>query len=131
VAVVRLTPESNGLARLLLFLSTEALTLWCHAEAATTPAHDFHTYRPSVTIVRIPASEAPTIDGALDDPAWKKAAVIGELYQVEPKEGQPADERTIVRMLYDENNLYFGITCYDKEPKNRKSQGPGWRFRER
>src|SRR5439155_12255762 len=61
-------------------------------------------------------SEAPNVDGDLSDPVWKKAAVINEFYQLEPKEGQPESERTVVRVLYDENNLYFGIMCYDDEP---------------
>src|SRR5437764_667463 len=78
------------------------------------PPHDFHNYRPSAVAVRIAATEAPAIDGVLDDPVWKKAAVIDEFYQLEPKEGQPGDERTVVRILYDENSLYFGITCYDE-----------------
>jgi hypothetical protein len=30
--------------------------------------------------------------------------------------GQPASERTVLRILYDENNLYFGVYLYDDEP---------------
>src|SRR6266513_1732732 len=80
-------------------------------------AHDFRTYQPSATAARISSAEAPNIDADLSDPVWKKGTVIDEFYQLEPNEGKPSSERTIVRVLYDENNLYFGITCYDDEPK--------------
>jgi hypothetical protein len=66
--------------------------------------------------VRIAPSEAPTIDGDLSDPVWAKAEILDDFRQVEPNSGEPATERTVVRILYDENNLYFSIYCYDDEP---------------
>lgn len=112
-------PESYRYARVLVLRSAVALMLALSTEESlgdTASPRDFHTYRPSVAAVRIAPSEAPAIDGILDDRAWEKAAVIDEFYQLEPNEGQPGDERTTVRILYDENNLYFGITCYDDQP---------------
>src|SRR5260370_11261125 len=84
--------------------------------AESHPQRDFRTYQPGATAVRVPSSEAPTIDGDLSDSVWKKAAVIDEFYQLEPNEGNPGSQRTVVRVLYDENNLYFGIMCYADEP---------------
>ena len=70
----------------------------------------------TVPAVRIDSSEAPKIDGDLSDPVWAKAAVLDDFRQVEPDTGQPASERTVLRILYDENNLYFGVYLYDDEP---------------
>jgi hypothetical protein len=56
---------------------------------------------------------APRLDGALDDPAWQQAALITNFRQREPYEGQPATERTEVRVLYTRNEVYFGIACHD------------------
>ena len=78
--------------------------------------HDFQTYRPSLPGTRITAAQAPHIDGDISDPIWQKAPALDEFYQLEPHEGQPGDERTVVRVLYDENNLYFSIMAYDDEP---------------
>ena len=61
-------------------------------------------------------AEAPTIDGDLSDLAWTRASVLDELLQVEPNTGAPGTERTVVRIMYDENNLYFGVYAYDSEP---------------
>lgn len=72
--------------------------------------------RPSVVAVRIDTSEAPTIDGDLSDPVWAKAAVLDDFRQMDPNTGQPATERTVLRILYDENNIYFAVYRYDREP---------------
>src|SRR5207253_717026 len=37
--------------------------------------------------------------------------------QREPFEGQPATEKTEVRILYSKHEVYFGITCFDSDPK--------------
>src|SRR6478736_549277 len=71
------------------------------------PAHDFQTYRPTLAATRITATEAPNIDGDISDPVWQKAPALDEFYQLEPREGAPASERTIVHVLYDDKNLYF------------------------
>ena len=80
------------------------------------PARDFQTYQPSVRPVRIQASDAPSIDGDISDTVWAKAPSIDEFYQLTPKEGAPGSERTVVRVLYDENNIYFAVHAYDREP---------------
>ena len=79
-------------------------------------AHDFSTYQPTAKATRIEPSEAPTIDGLLNDPAWAKAEIIDEFYQLDPDTGRPSTERTEVRFLYDAETLYVGIYAFDKEP---------------
>src|SRR6059058_2603895 len=60
---------------------------------------------------------APKLDGTLDDPAWQQATPISTFLQREPFEGQTPTEKTEVRTLYDRHEVYFGITCFDSEPK--------------
>jgi hypothetical protein len=66
--------------------------------------------------VRIASSEAPFVDGDLGDPVWAKATVLDEFRQREPNPGAPATERTVLRILYDENNLHFSVHAYDSMP---------------
>lgn len=68
------------------------------------------------SVARIQAAEAPTIDGDLSDAAWAKATVIDDLKQRQPDYGAVPTERTVVRVMYDENNLYFSVYAYDSEP---------------
>ena len=56
---------------------------------------------------------APRLDGTLDDSVWQQAAPITDFRQREPYEGQPATERTEVRLLYSRNEIYVGIACHD------------------
>jgi hypothetical protein len=73
--------------------------------------------RPAAAAVRIDASEAPDIDGDLSDAVWSKATVIGRFIQKRPNPGVPATERTVLRILFDEDNLYFAIYAYDSQPE--------------
>ena len=58
----------------------------------------------------------PAIDGKLDDEVWKNASVIKDLYQREPDEGKPVSEKSEFYFLFDHNNIYVGVHCYD-DPK--------------
>ncbi len=60
---------------------------------------------------------APKLDGMLDDPLWQQATPITNFRQREPYEGQPPTERTEVRILYTRNEVFFGVACYDSEPR--------------
>jgi hypothetical protein len=68
------------------------------------------TERPVAQAVR--ATQSPRVDGVLDEAAWQSAPVIDRFVQQEPQEGQPASDRTEVRMLYDEGHLYIAIKAF-------------------
>lgn len=51
------------------------------------------------------------MDGWLDDAAWERARPIGDFYERETDEGLPSTERTVVRVVYDDENLYFAFFC--------------------
>nr|HID59189.1 hypothetical protein [Desulfobacterales bacterium] len=69
----------------------------------------------TMTAVRI--ENPPKIDGELDDPCWKLAVPTSGFIQMAPEEGKLATEQTRIRVLYDEDNLYFGIECLDSRPQ--------------
>ena len=57
-----------------------------------------------------------TVDGQLDEFDWALAEPVSDFVQSDPEEGASPSERTEVRVLFDDNNLYFGIYCYDSQP---------------
>jgi hypothetical protein len=59
---------------------------------------------------------AITLDGVLDEEAWRAAPTIGELTQRQPDQGLPPTERTDVTLLYDREHLYIGVVAHDSEP---------------
>lgn len=83
-------------------------------------ARETHDPRVDSPAYRAIASRAqpgtPELDGALDDPAWERATPITGFMQRDPNEGEPATERTEVRVLYDDHALYVGVRAYDSDP---------------
>jgi hypothetical protein len=55
------------------------------------------------------------IDGLLDEPAWTLAQPATDFLQQQPTEGTPASQRTEVRALFDDRNIYFGIRALDSD----------------
>ncbi len=61
--------------------------------------------------------DAPiTLDGQLDEAVWQQAEPAVEFIQQEPDTGQPASQRTEVRVVYTSRILYVGVMCFDQEP---------------
>jgi hypothetical protein len=56
------------------------------------------------------------VDGRLDEAAWQAALPAGGFIQNEPREGEPATFDTEVRIVYDEEAIYFGVLAADPEP---------------
>lgn len=67
--------------------------------------------------LRIEASERPSIDGRLDEAVWARAPVATDFVQQEPEVGEPATERTEVRVLYDGGALYVGFRNAVRDPE--------------
>ncbi len=62
-------------------------------------------------------AEVPAVDGdVLNDPAWQGVTPATGFLQTTPDEGQPATERTEVRIGFDDQTLYVGVVCYDRSP---------------
>ena len=62
------------------------------------------------------ASRPPVVDGVLDEPVWRDAAIFDSFTQQEPTDGAPATERTEVRILYDAEHIYIGVRAFDSNP---------------
>lgn len=57
------------------------------------------------------------VDGFLGETIWKKAPEATDFIQLQPEKGDPASERTVVKVLFDDEHVYFGFWCYDSEPE--------------
>lgn len=83
--------------------------------AAARGQPDIDPPRPIVSLGGARTDRAPVIDARLDEEAWGRAAVIDGFTQVDPVNGAAPSERTEVRLLYDADNLYLGVRCFDSE----------------
>jgi hypothetical protein len=66
-----------------------------------------------IQVIRV--SETIKIDGVLDEAAWELAQPVTDFRQERPIEGAAASERTEVRVLFDDKNIYFGIRAFDSD----------------
>lgn len=79
------------------------------------PVDPYVAPRPSLEALAI--DEKITIDGRLDEGAWSRAIPsAGEFIQIQPNPGYPMTEGTVIRIMYDEDNLYIGAELHDSEP---------------
>ena len=66
---------------------------------------------------RLAAEERIVLDGRFDEPVWQRAIPAADFVQVDPQNGQPATEKTEVRIAFGADALYIGVTCFDSEPE--------------
>ena len=70
-----------------------------------------------VSAERVEEVQLPVLDGdVLNDAAWSDAVPVSGFLQSTPNEGEPATERTEVRVIFTEDTVYFGVVCYDRDP---------------
>ena len=68
----------------------------------------------------LPAVKAESllvIDGIIDEKAWERAPAAGDFIQYEPEWGKPISLKTVAKVLYDADCLYFAFFCFDPEPE--------------
>ncbi len=85
-----------------------------NAGATDQPIDPNRALRPSIR-ARLTATPID-VDGILDEPGWQLADSTTGFTLNLPRVGYPASERTVVRILYDDERLYIGATMYDSEP---------------
>ncbi|HUP47541.1 MAG TPA: DUF5916 domain-containing protein [Thermoanaerobaculia bacterium] len=66
------------------------------------------------TFRAIRAAVPPVIDGTLDDPVWRDAPEITGFTQRDPDEGKPATQQTRLKVVYDDEAIYFGAFMEDE-----------------
>src|SRR6056297_123058 len=78
--------------------------------------NDTQNFPPPETPVEVRAfraTETIKIDGILDETDWKNPQPITNFFRVEPVQGGAITNKTSVRILYDDKNLYFGVFAAD------------------
>ena len=69
------------------------------------------------TVTAMAVQEPPLIDGeVLADTAWENVSVATGFQQSTPDDGQPATQRTEIRVVFTSDTLFIGVVCYDSDP---------------
>ncbi len=79
------------------------------------PAPLVYHGRKHQTQVKIPRFDAGiTVDGILDEPEWKQAAILTGFSQYSPADGVAADDSIEVLVWYSATAINFGIRAFEK-----------------
>jgi hypothetical protein len=78
---------------------------------------------PLAYATRLPAAASVVhVDGKLDDAIWSQARAMTDFWQTAPREGEPATERTDVRLAYDGSAVYIAARLFDSDPSGVRTQ---------
>jgi hypothetical protein len=89
------------------------LSIFSFQNAYSRPLRKLPSEKRVLTALRI--NEPIKIDGLLNESSWEKAMPADDFYQYEPFNGSFPSEKSVVRVLYDDNAIYVGATLYDLE----------------
>ena len=93
----------------LAFMPVESFAQATYTGEADSPA------LPHIHAMRV--EQPPALDGeVVHDEAYALSEPITEFWQTTPNYGEPASERTEIRIVYTDRALYIGVTCFDREP---------------
>ena len=66
------------------------------------------------SVAKAPAIDATiTIDGRLDEPVWRRAALLTGFSEYQPADQRPSPDSTEVFVWYSPTAIYFGIRAYE------------------
>ena len=68
------------------------------------------------TFQAVYVDEGPIIDGNLNDEVWHRAMPAGDLLKTFPEDNASGTQSTEFRIIYDKENLYIGIWCFQDNP---------------
>lgn len=66
---------------------------------------------PRLTLRAVRTARPPDLDGALDEPEWRKAAPSTTFMQKAPFGGRAPGNETTLRILYDDDAIYVAFDC--------------------
>src|SRR5579872_7211377 len=93
---------------LLVFLQTAA-----PQQGLASAQRVFNGRRHETTVIAPRLDAEADIDGELDEPMWRQAAVLNGFSIYQPIDGQPAPDSTEVLVWYSPNAIYFGIRAFE------------------
>ena len=101
--------------------------------AQEAPGEDARSGRDK-TLEMVRTDTPPIIDGIMDE-VWSTGALIDDLHQTDPIEYAEPSEKTVVRILFDEDFIYFSAMMYYSDPSkivaNKLIQGANLRFEDK
>ena len=87
------------------------LVLLFALQSADPPTYSGLAKQLAVAIPRVEATAR--VDGVLDEPVWRRAALLAGFSQYRPVDGRPADDSTEVLVWYAPDAIWFGVRAHE------------------
>jgi Domain of unknown function (DUF5916)/Carbohydrate family 9 binding domain-like len=100
---------------LIALIALFILTDFCVSGFALSP-QEAESQQVVLRAVRSNPEEKITIDGRLEELVWQRAEPATDFKQSDPRNGEPATERTEIRIVFNRDTLYIGAQLYDSDP---------------
>ena len=107
-------PKAAALCLIVACIASTVPALHSHGEEPSPAAG--YDFRDRITTA-FPLEGEIQLDGELSEGDWQNCDPITEFLQRDPEEGEPASQRTEVRILFSPRALYVGVICHDEEPE--------------
>lgn len=126
-----MTTVRSGVTRLLVFATALCACVPSAGAQAGAQQAAPENARRSVTAVPLGSGESIEMDGILDEAVWSRSVPAADFIQIDPDNGETPTELTEVRVAFDSDALYLGVTNHDSEPDKwlgyqmRRDQGLG------
>jgi len=108
----------GGELEVIKILDDQIIACACSPDVKLIPKSVVHLM-PQVEVKRslrdieaVSVPNGPKLDGHLDDGVWESAKPIEGFVQRDPGYWIPVSERTVARIVYDQEALYFGFECF-------------------
>ena len=113
-----------------ILIAATLLSFSALVSAQEAPGEDTRSGRDK-TLAMVRTDTPPVIDGVMDE-VWSTGALIDDLHQTDPVEYAEPSEKTVVRVLFDKDFLYFSAMLYYEDSSkiiaNKLIQGSNLRF---
>ena len=110
-------PRAVGAGTLCVWTCLALLTTAQVASAQSAPTLVSRTAPDNVTVRAVRVAAPLTLDGRLDEDVYTTVPAISDFLQQEPREGQPATEKTDAWILFDDQNIYVCARNWDSHPE--------------
>jgi len=111
----------GGELEVIKILDDQIIACACSPDVKLIPKSVVHLM-PQVEVKRslrdieaVSVPNGPKLDGHLDDGVWESAKPIEGFVQRDPGYWIPVSERTVARIVYDQEALYFGFECFSAD----------------
>jgi len=98
------------------YLLVSCVLLVCWQSAIAQDLSSVNSQSGSDKVLQMVRTDTPIVIDGIPDSAWEKAQIVDDFHQLRPIEYAEPSEKTVIRVLYDDNFLYVSAEMHYADP---------------